>query len=347
MACIHVVSKLAWTSVFLVTLALACSLAAPGNTGAQDCAEPQDWRPQRSVYTTQMDGKPAEVLLLEGPRGGRATVLRWPVVLGDVSEPGGEEAEGWRTWRLEGAAWARYKLTDKALDAVVQAGEYLYTLRADRDAGIDLEDLAGLWIAAYEAFVRWQSSPEAQLPMETPESPQAPRDQQPQLPRHDQDQQQQKMAQGLAEVRARLPEELVTELWVVEIEDLVQSSEPKWWIKPGGLVERAVVCEDVVRGEPSGVRKRFPAGTRSVYFWARLRCSGTRELGILWREGERIIVQRRHSVRGNTVITGRLYGQAEGGLSMGRYSLEIVSSYGKEAELDFVVEPPPAALRGR
>ena len=25
-------------------------------------------------------------------------------------------------------------------DAVVQAGEYLYTLRADRDAGIDLED---------------------------------------------------------------------------------------------------------------------------------------------------------------------------------------------------------------
>jgi hypothetical protein len=206
-------------------------------------------------------------------------------------------------------------VTDAVLEAVVQAGDYVYIVRAEKHPAPNLEDGAKIWAVAREAFQKagMGVGDGASLAVSAG---------------HD-----------VSQARSRDVRELALELWVPGVEGMGWEKEPARWIKPDGIVERIVLCEEVVGDEAVGVRNRFGAGTRGVWFWAELRCTGQREIEVRWLEGGHVVARRRHYVQGHAIIAGKLTSSSEHGLPVGWYRLEIVSSAGKEAELEFVVEP--------
>ncbi len=279
-------------------------------TGAPPRAQEGCWRAVGAPYGTTVEGIPTEILLLEDGLGAHATVQRTRSPGPDTMGEEERRRDLWRPWAPEDGATGRYRLTGDVLEAALWTAEHLYRLRAEKAGGLDIEDQVGIWLGVREAFSRARA------------------------------------AASVAEVRSRSQEELAAEMWVADVAQMQKAPDPTWWVRPEGIVERILLCRETQGEEPQVGEKRFPTGTPGVCFWAKFRCSGRRDISIHWLEGERIVVRREHLVENGAVVTGRLYNRTEQGLPMGSYCLQVLSSAGKEAELQFVVEPPQVGALG-
>lgn len=279
-------------------------------TGTPPRAEEGSWRAVGLPYQTTIEGIPTETLLLEDGLGAHATVHRTPSPGPDTMGEEERRRDLWQPWTPEAGTAGRYRVIGDVLEAALWTQEHLYRVRAEKAGGLELEDQVGVWLAAREGFSRARA------------------------------------AATVAEVRSRGVEELAAEMWVADVAQMQKLPEPTWWVRPGGIVERILLCRQTRGGEPQAGVKRFPAGTRSVCFWARFRCSGRDEVSIQWLEGEHIVVQREQVVEDGAIVTGRLYNRTEQGLSVGAYCLRVIGSAGKEAELQFVVEPQETGAVG-
>ncbi len=281
--------------------AIAVVLGLSGGLGVGGfAAETSAWVIESGPYMT-VEARPKQVVIMHDSGGRRATVVRMKVQTEDEGSPGAEE-NGWRTMSLPGTDWARILAANWGALINAAGGGYRYQMQV-QGQGVGGEVLTSAWAAGQDAY----SSIE--------------------------------QASHVSQVHSKSPEELTDELWCSELDELTAGPEPKWWVRPGGLVNNAVMARTVEQGKATGVEKRFASPLQRVFYLVELaKFQGSPEVQIRWYEGDKEVAARTMVVYGGGTIWGSL--QASGdGLSAGRYAVEITSVDGKEMRLEFLVEP--------
>lgn len=215
----------------------------------------------------------------------------------------GPELEKWRPMSLPAMDWARAQGAGWGAQIVGAGGGWRYQMEVLGE-GVNAEVIASAWAAARAAY-------------ETKEQD-----------------------SHVCEVKSRPVCEMQDEVWCGEIEALQGGKEPEWWIRPEGMVKRAVMARSVEQGSASGATKRFASPISQVFYLLEMaRFRGDPEIAVRWYEGEHEVAARQMAVSGGSVLWGSLTASGGAGLTAGWYAVEIWSGAGKEARLEFLIEP--------
>lgn len=187
------------------------------------------------------------------------------------------------------------------IEAVLTAGQYLYHANI-RQVRVPAEQAVGeVWKAVQQIFVR-----------------------------HEQ-------RQRVAEVHARPLSALRGELWVPEFAEIMAERPAAPWVRPDGIV-RGIVLGAASPGQPPAApSQRIAGGTATVGFTAEFRLTRRRTVQVRWYMGDRLLRASQTTVAPGGQLMGWL--TAPHGLPAGRYRLEIHSSAGLEAKVEFLVLP--------